>query len=242
MERFIIRRNNDGEMVPELIEEKYDEEIETSKEDEIRVYTDGACTNNGKEYARAGYGIWFGKNDARNVSESYNGKQTNNIAELLAIIKALTILNDDIQQGKKVIIYSDSRYAIRCCTTYGEKCFKKGWKNPNSKNKPIPNLELVQTGYMYCKEHNNIEFKHIAAHTGKQDRDSIGNENADRLANLAIGVEVANKTNKEIYLNVPYKEKDEAKQLGAKWDSSKKKWYIKEANRNKNMMMGRWGE
>ena len=160
---------------------------------------------------------------------------------MLAIIKALTILDNEIKEGKKVIIYSDSRYAIRCCTTYGEKCFKKGWKNPNNKNKPIPNLELVQTGYLYCREYENIKFKHVAAHTGKQDRDSIGNENADRLANLAIGIEVSNKTRKEIYLNVPYKEKDEAKQLGAKWDTSKKKWYITDNNKHKNMMLGRWG-
>lgn len=29
-----------------------------------------------------------------------------------------------------------------------------------------------------------------------------------------------------IYLNVPYNEKDEAKELGAKWDKDKKQWYI----------------
>jgi len=27
-------------------------------------------------------------------------------------------------------------------------------------------------------------------------------------------------------LNVPYAEKDEAKKLGAKWDSARKKWYV----------------
>ena len=27
-------------------------------------------------------------------------------------------------------------------------------------------------------------------------------------------------------LNVPYAEKDEAKKLGAKWDSNRKKWYV----------------
>ena len=36
----------------------------------------------------------------------------------------------------------------------------------------IPNLELVQTAYMYCKNYNNVKFKHAMAHTGKQDRDS----------------------------------------------------------------------
>ena len=68
----------------------------TSKKKEekkgINVYTDGACVDNGKPYARAGYGVYFGKNDSRNVSESYKGLQTNNVAELLAIIKAMTIL------------------------------------------------------------------------------------------------------------------------------------------------------
>lgn len=33
-----------------------------------------------------------------------------------------------------------------------------------------------------------------------------------------------------IFLNVPYKDKDKAKQLGARWNSEKKKWYIPENN------------
>lgn len=28
------------------------------------------------------------------------------------------------------------------------------------------------------------------------------------------------------FLNVPFAEKDEAKQLGARWDAAKKKWYV----------------
>ncbi len=31
---------------------------------------------------------------------------------------------------------------------------------------------------------------------------------------------------RKIYLNVPYKEKDEAKKLGARWDPDSKLWYI----------------
>lgn len=38
------------------------------------------------------------------------------------------------------------------------------------------------------------------------------------------------KATQNLYLNVPYKEKDEAKNLGAKWDNSKKKWYISSSN------------
>lgn len=240
MERFLIRRNRDGTTVPQLISENITEDNDEFEDDVIRVYTDGACIDNGKEYARAGMGIWFGENDPRNVSSGYEGKQTNNVAELLAIIKALTILDTEIKNGEKIIIYSDSRYAIRCCGEYGEKCYKKHWRG--NKGKEIPNLELVQTAYMYCKNYNNVKFKHVMAHTGKQDRDSIGNDHADRLANSAAGI-TKKRTNhsKRIYLNVPYEEKDEAKQMGARWESSKKKWYIMENNRHKSQMMGRWG-
>ena len=30
----------------------------------------------------------------------------------------------------------------------------------------------------------------------------------------------------KIYLNIPYKDKDSAKNLGARWDSIERKWYI----------------
>lgn len=30
----------------------------------------------------------------------------------------------------------------------------------------------------------------------------------------------------KIYLNVPYAQKDEAKALGARWDATRKKWYV----------------
>ena len=248
MDKFIIRKDFNGNVIVSdtlEVENNYHNDTDDDDDDEdvIRVYTDGACIDNGKPYARAGYGIWFGENDSRNVSESYNGKQTNNIAELLAIIKALTILNNDINNGKNVIVYSDSRYAIRCCEEYGEKCFKNNWINPNSKNKPIPNLELVQTAYMYCRNYKNIKFTHVRSHTGKKDRDSIGNDHADRLANLAIGISTKKRDTKKnkIYLNIPFSEKDEAKKMGARWDSSKKKWYIDDKNKYKNQFLARWG-
>ena len=93
----------------------------------------------------------------------------------------------------------------------------------------------------------NIKFHHIAAHTGLQDEHSIGNDNADRLANLAIGVESCpysekkSSSKKKMYLNVPYSEKDEAKKMGAKWDVKNKKWYTEHKNKHRIQMMGRWG-
>lgn len=206
----------------------------------INVYTDGACSNNGKSDARAGFGIYFGKDDARNVSESFTGLQTNNRAELLAIIKALTILRSEIEQGQRINIYTDSSYSIRCCTTYGEKMCKKSWKN---KGKDIPNMKMVKVAYNFCKKFSNINFSHVQAHTGAQDEHSIGNDNADRLANLAIGITSCPYANikKKLYLNVPFEEKEDAKLLGAKWDKKKKKWFIEHKNKYKVQIMGRWG-
>ncbi len=218
-----------------------------ANEEEIIVYTDGACVNNGKPDARAGYGIYFGPSDERNISERYSGPQTNNVAELLAIIRALTILKENIEEGTEVKIYSDSKYAIRCCTTYGAKCYNKNWNNPNKPRVPLPNKELVKTAYMFCKNYTNtnLEFIHIKAHTGLNDKHSMGNENADRLANEAIGVDWKKKEdgerNKRIYLKVPYGEKEDVKKLGGRWDINNKKWYIMKGNRHLTQCMGRWG-
>jgi len=247
MDTFVIRRNIKSQKIItpvkfkklRKLKKKITPKVE-EKPSEINVYTDGACSNNGKPDARAGFGVWFGKDDPRNNYESFTGPQTNNRAELLAIVSALSILRDDLDDGKIVNIYSDSSYSIRCCTTYGKKCEKKDWKN--NKGGPIPNVEIVKSVYTFCKNYNNINFIHIKAHTGLTDKHSIGNENADRLANLSIGVESCPYQDKKekLYLNVPYSEKDEAKQMGAKWDKSKKRWYIDPKSKYKLQMMCRW--
>ena len=147
----------------------------------INVYTDGACTNNGQPDAKAGLGVYFSKYDPRNCSERISGKQTNNAAELKAIIRVASILVQEMKKGVPLHIYSDSTYAIGCCTTYGEKLELVGWK----KKKPIPNIELVKDAYYKFKDFTNVKFHHIEAHTGKGDVHSLGNEGADELACLA---------------------------------------------------------
>jgi ribonuclease HI len=147
------------------------------------VYTDGACSNNGRENAQAGIGIFFGINDIRNVSQRIEGKQTNNAAELSAIIKTYSIIENDIISGKKISIVTDSEYAIKCVTIYGEKCYKNKW------SADIPNKELVKNAYEIYKDKQNVQFIHIKAHTSNTDIHSYGNDNADKLANKAIGLE-----------------------------------------------------
>jgi len=150
-------------------------------EPDYYVYTDGACSKNGTRVASAGIGIFFGENDLRNVSEKLIGKQTNNLAELTAIVKTHAIIRSDILSGKKVAIVTDSEYAIKCVSTYGEKCYKQNW------NVDIPNKELVKIAYELYKDHStNVRFIHIRAHTQKTDIHSIGNDQADKLARLHV--------------------------------------------------------
>jgi ribonuclease HI len=195
------------------------------------VYTDGACSNNGKAFAKAGIGIFFSENDSRNVSKPVVGKQSNNTAELGAIIHLYNIIQSDIMQGKKIGIMSDSEYAIKCVTSYGNKCETQGW------TKDMPNKELVKHAYDLYKDTSNVKFIHVKAHTGKKDMHSIGNEWADRLANEAIGVEAcpyAMQQNLKLYLNVPFAKKDDVKKMGGRWDANKKKWYIMNSAHNKD--------
>jgi len=209
---------------------------------EINVYTDGACSRNGRPDAKAGIGIYFGENDYRNYNARIGGKQTNNRAELIAILTASEILKREILAGCKINIYSDSTYAMRSCGEYGEKLHKKGWKS----KEPIPNIELVKSAYEIFKDLENVEFHYIAAHTGLQDKHSKGNEGADKLANLSIGVTESNATSnkKKIYIKLPYDEKEEGKKLGAKWDAKKKKWYISPSLdlKSKEIILSRWGK
>lgn len=207
--------------------------ITTTKDNDIifnsdyYVYTDGACSNNGRDNALAGIGIFFGINDNRNISKKIEGKQTNNTAELTAIIETYHIIENDILNGTKIAIVSDSEYAIKCVSSYGEKCYKKGW------NVDIPNKELVKTAYELYKDKLNVQFIHIKAHTHNTDIHSFGNDNADKLANIAIGLESCPyNTSTKIYLIIPFVKKDEIKKLGGCWDSNKKKWFVYDNNKN----------
>ena len=187
----------------------------------IIVFTDGACSNNGKINAKAGIGIYFSENNIRNVSRRVEGKQSNNTAELTAIIEVFNILANEILNNTPILIVTDSEYSIKCCTTYGKKCASTGW------SKDIPNKELVKMAFGLFFKYPSVQLKHIDAHTGKDDFFSRGNDCADKLANLAIGHTECmynNKPNK-IFLKVKFDEKENAKRYGARWDPSKKKWY-----------------
>lgn len=141
------------------------------------IYTDGAVTNNGYANCSGGIGVYFGPGNENNLSEKFKQLPcTNQRAEVYAIIRALEIaIHDELHLDLhiKIIIYSDSMYAMNVIT--------KVWKAKD-------NLDLISQAWELLKKftvggsNKNLEFKHIRAHTSKQDIHSIGNSMADRLA------------------------------------------------------------
>ena len=205
---------------------------------DICVYIDGSCINNGKITAKAGYGVFFDYNDSRNEYGNIEGKQSNNTGELTALIRALEILKTEISEKKIIDIYTDSEYVIKCSGSYGSKLAKNNWKT--QQDKVPPNLKLLQKIYeLYNPNKKTINIHYIKAHTDLTDKHSIGNREADKLANMAVNGSLSEDTEiskykkprddiAKNYINVSYTYKDNVKKLGAKWDMNNKKWYYED--------------
>ncbi|TGO67933.1 hypothetical protein BOTNAR_0033g00310 [Botryotinia narcissicola] len=118
------------------VEEKSQEFV---KGDTIKVWTDGSSRGNGKVGAVAGYGVFFGDGDDRNISAPLEGTlQTNQRAELTAALRALEIVPLD----KSIEIITDSNYTINCATVWYKNWEKNGWKT--STGKTVMNEDLVK--------------------------------------------------------------------------------------------------
>ncbi|XP_016842207.1 ribonuclease H1 isoform X1 [Nasonia vitripennis] len=136
------------------------------------VYTDGACSSNGRRNAKAGIGVWFSERNAYNVSQPVDGRATNNIAE----IQAVTIAASQAQKAgiKKLKINTDSQFLISCITQWMPKWKKCGWQT--STGKPVINkTELIEMEKALAPL--QVSWNHVRGHVGIH-----GNEMADRLA------------------------------------------------------------
>jgi ribonuclease HI len=139
------------------------------------VWTDGACENNGKPSARAGVGVYLGEGDPRNVSEPLEGEQTNNRAELTAVIRALEIIGRDTS----AIVYTDSQYVVNGLSSWIAGWKKKGWRKGDGK--PVKNRDLWMDLDAKRTARPLVTFKWVRGHAGCK-----GNMAADRLAVAGI--------------------------------------------------------
>jgi len=159
----------EGDDIPHLTAEQMESLLQATGTQWVEIFTDGACLGNGKDNASAGVGVWFGENDARNISEKLKGNQTNQRAELMAIIRAL----EATDPSADVIIKSDSAYAIKCVTEW-----LPGWRSSNFKNGKVVNMDLIlRLDEIVKAREGAVLFEEVDAHSG-----IYGNESADKLA------------------------------------------------------------
>ncbi|KAF8607734.1 hypothetical protein BDV93DRAFT_552562 [Ceratobasidium sp. AG-I] len=146
----------------------------------IEVWTDGSCLGNGKPGARAAYAVYFAPNDPRNESGRVPGQQTNNRGELLAVIRALEIIDED---APMLTVYTDSKYTIQCVTdpNWLPKWIAKG--GLNGSNKPAANYSMVRylDALLNCRG-DRVALVHVKAH-----QTNVGNNAVDKLARDAAG-------------------------------------------------------
>lgn len=184
-------------MAAHIDDQPSDEDKQESEKEEayeIIVFTDGACSNNGKPNAKAGIGVYFEDNIKPSISKRIKGIQTNNIAELKAILEVFNVCEKEIINGASIKIYSDSKIAIGWCTTTGAKYEKNNWK----KNKvDIPHIDYVKEGYELFKQYKNVSIEFIKAHTSNTDKLSLGNNEADKLATESLYIDSESDTEEE---------------------------------------------
>jgi ribonuclease HI len=128
--------------------------------DAIHVWTDGACTGNP---GPAGLGVVIVDGGKHTEISEYLGEGTNNIAELMAILRGLERVPD---KARPTVVYSDSQYSIGLLT--------QGWKAKK-------NVELVEELRDVCRQFKDLRFVKVAGHAGIP-----LNERVDQLARDAI--------------------------------------------------------
>lgn len=148
--------------------------------DTVIVYTDGSYMKT-KTGSLCGYGIYFPNGEIANISKKFTKTPlTNQRAELYAIYKAIKAISKKIKFNK-IEIYTDSEYSIKSLTQWIISWKKNGWKTAN--NKQVLNQDIIKKiDKKLTKYEGKINFTHVRSHTGKSDKHSLGNEQADKLA------------------------------------------------------------
>lgn len=161
------------------------EELRKRRQQNLIVYTDGACTKNGKIGARAGYGVYFADDHPLNISRPLPGAATNQRAEMTAALEAIrTVLaNELLQKGGVLELRTDSNYTKRGLEDWMYKWVRSGWVTASGsavKNKDLW-LQLMEAKEQLMNAGIVLHLVWVRGHSGDP-----GNEAADRLAVAGI--------------------------------------------------------
>jgi len=148
--------------------QRYKHRGPTPRCEEVIVYTDSACMNNGKKNARCGSGVWFGHEDPRNRALRIPGEhQSNQVGEIAAVVAAL----ETIPPYQPARILTDSKYVIEGLTSHLEYWENDGWIN-------IKNAQWFRkAAHLMRYRSAKTSMQWVKGHNGNQ-----GNEGSDALA------------------------------------------------------------
>lgn len=151
--------------------------------DGIIVAVDGACPDNGRSNARAGYGVYFNAKSSFNTAGLLEKAPfTNQRAEIFAACVAITKCKGMLDDHgiKWIVIKSDSAYLVNNIVTNVQKWRVNGYKT--ARGTPVVNGDLFQQldGLVTSLANRGVfvRFWHVLRDQNKQ---------ADKLANAAVG-------------------------------------------------------
>lgn len=143
----------------------------------LYIFTDGNCKNNGKYNSRAAYGVFF-TDDMTSPYYKFNtcehlkeNEPTNQKAELTAMLTVFNIIDKNIELfiSKNIIICTDSMYTLKCIKEWYVKWEKNNWKT--SKGEIVKNVSLIKSIIELKKQLEqkqiNIQYKHVFSHTSE---------------------------------------------------------------------------
>ena len=167
-------------------------QVQSTNEKTLHLFTDGACSDNGKRGAKGGFGVHVYTKPSLDVSSPLlpNEPQTNNRAELRAIQAALDLIDQyEVEWNKEYSdysIWSDSEYSIHSLTKWA-----KGWRNNNWKKKDgglIQNIDLIKPLYERLLRMPRVSLHHVRGHQDSKRNEFPydGNHRADLLATKSI--------------------------------------------------------
>ena len=147
---------------------------------QVEIFTDGACRGNP---GIGGWGVLLRLGEHEKTLRGAEYDTTNNRMELRAAIEGLKAL----KRRSQVVLWTDSKYLRDGITEWISNWKRRNWRTAG--NKPVKNVDLWQQLDDLTLEHS-IDWHWVKGHAGH-----AGNEAADRLANEAIDMLLAEEQN-----------------------------------------------
>lgn len=145
-------------------------------DDFVIVFVDGACENNSKSKAKAGIGVWFGRNHPWNVSRPVQGKATSILAEIQSCLEAVQIAKNN--NVKKLWIKTDSMFVLNAMQIWVKEWMNNNWKD--STNCKVEEKEEIIKLYVLSGQ-LDVRWELVRARTGL-----TANQEVEALANAGL--------------------------------------------------------